>query len=50
MTDQATIEAVPQLGEAFKGEVIAPGDLRYDDARAGGTGRSTSGRRSSCDP
>ena len=34
MTDQATMEAVPQLGEGFKGEVIAPGDLGYDDARA----------------
>jgi hypothetical protein len=34
MTEQATIEAVPQLGEGFKGEVIAPGDLGYDDARA----------------
>ena len=34
MTEQATIEAVPQLGEGFKGEVIAPGDPGYDDARA----------------
>ena len=34
MTEQATIEAVPQLGEGFKVGVIAPGDLAYDDARA----------------
>jgi FAD/FMN-containing dehydrogenase len=34
MTEQATIEAVPQLGEGFKGEVIAPGDPGYDNARA----------------
>ena len=34
MTEQAVIEAVPELGEGFKGEVISPGDLGYDDARA----------------
>jgi FAD/FMN-containing dehydrogenase len=34
MTEQAVIEAVPELGEGFKGEVISPGDLDYDDARA----------------
>ena len=34
MTGQGIIEAVPQLGEGFKGEAISPGDLGYDDARA----------------
>jgi hypothetical protein len=34
MTQQATIEAVPSSGRASQGEVIAPGDLDYDDARA----------------
>jgi FAD/FMN-containing dehydrogenase len=34
MTEQAVIETVPELGEGFKGEVISPGDLGYDDARA----------------
>ena len=34
MTEQAVIEAVPELGEGFKGEVISPGDVGYDDARA----------------
>jgi FAD/FMN-containing dehydrogenase len=34
MTEQAIIEAVIELGEGFKGEVISPGDLGYDDARA----------------
>ena len=34
MTEQAVIEAVPELGEGFKGEVISPDDVGYDDARA----------------
>ena len=34
MTEQGNIDAVIELGEGFKGEVIAPGDLGYDDARA----------------
>jgi FAD/FMN-containing dehydrogenase len=34
MTQQATIGVVSPLGEGFKGEVIGPADLGYDDARA----------------
>src|SRR5829696_9715511 len=34
MTEQGTIDAVIELGEGFKGEVISPGDPGYDDARA----------------
>jgi FAD/FMN-containing dehydrogenase len=34
MAEQVVMEAVSGLGEGFKGEVIAPGDLGYDDAWA----------------
>jgi FAD/FMN-containing dehydrogenase len=34
MTELGTIDAVVELGEGFKGEVIAPGDPGFDDARA----------------
>ena len=34
MAGQASIEAVTDLGEGFKGEAIAPGDPGYDTARA----------------
>ena len=41
-------DALSELREGFRGDVIEPGDARYDETRRCSTACSTAARRRSC--
>ena len=49
MAEQPNIDAITELGEGFKGEVIPPEDPGYDDARAVWNGSIDKRPTLSCD-